>query len=363
MENKDKARAPIAAKPEPCFYKKENKVFVHVEDEGMNNTARARLDELYKEPEKHNVPPRFIKNWDNVVLFNAKGNINKAKSLLLLPENSAYDLSNPLNDLLAKEWLPETVSVFAQKGLGAGSKGAAIEKLHPAPFSFQDVARQIKFFTKEGEKVLDPFVGVGSTLKACCFENRIGYGIELNKKYADLSELRIEQEVPDTLMFKKRQKILNSDCIHEINNFSENYFDFLITSPPYWNILETKDHKAKERVVENLDTKYSEDANDLANIQDYDEFLDTLSTFFSNCSRILKPKKYMAIIVSDFRRLDKFVIFHADLAKAIEEKSKFRLKGIKILYQRHKRVFPYGYPFSFVPNVHHQNVLIFQNGK
>ena len=41
----------------------------------------------------------------------------------------------------------------------------------------------------------------------------------------------------------------------------------------------------------------------------------------------------------------------------------FVLKGIKILYQRHKSIYPYGYPFSFVPNMHHQNVLIFQNIK
>ena len=71
----------------------------------------------------------------------------------------------------------------------------------------------------------------------------------------------------------------------------------------------------------------------------------------------------MCIIVSDFRKKDRFYTFHADLAKKIEEKNNFKLKGIRILYQRHKSIYPYGYPFSFVPNVHHQNVLIFQNIK
>jgi hypothetical protein len=36
----------------------------------------------------------------------------------------------------------------------------------------------------------------------------------------------------------------------------------------------------------------------------------------------------------------------------------FTLKGVKILYQRHKRVFPYGFPYSYVPNLHHQYILI-----
>ena len=46
---------------------------------------------------------------------------------------------NRLNDLEAKEWIPETVSVWVQRGLGKGHEHAQIERQHPAPFSFQDV--------------------------------------------------------------------------------------------------------------------------------------------------------------------------------------------------------------------------------
>src|SRR3990172_4826215 len=71
--------------------------------------------------------------------------------------------NNKLNDLTAKEWLPETISVWTQRGLGKDHADAQIERLHPAPFSFTDVSRLVSFFTKQGQTVLDPFVGVGST--------------------------------------------------------------------------------------------------------------------------------------------------------------------------------------------------------
>src|SRR6185369_2446972 len=104
---------------------------------------------------------------------------------------------NRLNDLTAKEWIPETISVWTQRGLGKGHAHAQIERQHPAPFSFQDVARLIRFFSKAGDTVLDPFVGVGSTLKAAAIEGRRGIGIELNKKYADLAKQRLKSELTD----------------------------------------------------------------------------------------------------------------------------------------------------------------------
>lgn len=271
---------------------------------------------------------------------------------------------NNLNNLNATEWIQETVSVFVQKGLGANHEDTKIERQHPAPYSFQDVARLIKFFTKEGELVLDPFVGVGSTLKACALNNRQGVGIELVPKYVELTKQRLQKEVGNNFLYNSNQTVLEGDSLKVIKDFPNNHFDFIVTSPPYWSILNKKaDHKVKStRLANNLDTKYSELKEDLGNIESYDEFIDVLSGFFEKCSRILKPKKYMCIVVSDFRNKDKFYMFHADLANKLEKKH-FSLKGITILYQRHKSIFPYGYPYSYVPNIHHQYILILQNNK
>ena len=273
------------------------------------------------------------------------------------------DPRNKLNALTSKEWIAETVSVWTQKGLGANHPDAQIEKQHPAPFSFTDVARLIRFFTKPNNIVLDPFVGVGSTLKACALERRKGIGFELNPKYAELAIQRIDNEIRDLFSSKEEQRVLVGDAKNLVKELLDDSIDFVVTSPPYWNILHKEDHKVRqERKRDGLDTKYSNSELDLGNVSDYHEFLEKLTLILGACSRVLKLNKYMAVVVSDFRNKSNYVMFHAHLAEALG-KYGLELRGIKVLYQRHKRIFPYGYPYAYVPNIHHQFILILQNKK
>ncbi|SRR6266699_3494610 len=270
------------------------------------------------------------------------------------------DPRNKLNALTAKEWIPETVSVWMQRGLGAGHPDAQIERQHPAPFSFTDVSRLIRFFTKPGETVLDPFVGVGSTLKACALEGRKGIGIELNKHYASLAKKRLTGEVRDAFATTDDQEIIVGDARDVQSDLQSESVDFVVTSPPYWNILRKEDHKAKqERKQHNLATNYGNDPRDLGNIHEYSRFLEELAKILGESARLLRPKRYMALIVSDFRDKSKFIMFHSDLATALAVRG-LGIRGITILYQRHKKIFPYGYPYGFVPNIHHQYILILQ---
>jgi len=280
-----------------------------------------------------------------------------------LEHSSKTHPKNSLNELTASEWIPETVSVWTQRGLGASHPDAQIERKHPAPFSFTDVGRLIRFFTKSGAVVLDPFMGVGSTLKACALHGRKGIGFELSPKYVELAQKRLREEVRDMWATTSDQQLHVGDARELVKRLETNSVDFVMTSPPYWNILHKEDHKVRqERLRHDLDTRYSDDARDLGNIHDYDRFVTELASILGACGRALKPKKYMAVVVSDFRNKSRFVMFHADLAQALEAYG-LELRGLIVLYQRHKRVFPYGYPFAYVPNIHHQFILVLQNMK
>ena len=278
------------------------------------------------------------------------------------------DKRNPLNDLTGKDWLPETKSFFYQKGLGANHPEAQIEKLHPAPYSFQDIGHLVRFFTKKGMQVLDPFGGVGSTAKACEIDGRICTSIELSPKWHELSIKRLESEVGEGT--SQHHNFINGDSCEVLLTFPDDSFDFMVTSPPYWGILNKLDQKViKNRVENNLETKYSEDEKDLGNVSSYEEFLDILvEKVFLQCARVLRPGKYMAIVVSDFRDKTDFISFHSDLIyrlnkAAIPNGGVLKLQGTKILLQNHKSLLPYGYPFAYVENIHHQYILIFKKDK
>lgn len=269
----------------------------------------------------------------------------------------SLDPKNRLNELTGREWIQETKSVWTQRGLGKDHPEAQIERQHPAPFSFSDISRLVLFFTKSGERVLDPFCGVASSLKAAAVNGREGVGIELSSQWVELGEKRLALEVADIA----KQHLMLGDARDVLPTLSDESFDFVVTSPPYWSILNKKaDHKVKEhRIRKGLATNYSEDERDLANIAEYDGFLDELTLIFGECRRVLRTGRYMCVVVSDFRHGSSFIPYHADLQSRLVA-GNWKLKGINVLVQNHKSLYPYGYPYAFVSNIHHQYILIFQ---
>lgn len=266
---------------------------------------------------------------------------------------------NNLNDLTAPEWITRTVSVFVQRGLGGKSEAAKFEKLHPAPYSFTDVTRFVEFFTKTDGNVLDPFGGVASSAKAAALIGRKCTCVEISPYFAAVSRERLDSELSSEE--RHLAQIIEGDIRESIHELPEGHFDLLLTSPPYWSILNKVDHKAKqERLSNGVLHNYGDNPGDLAGIDDYDEFVATLSQIFDDLSSRVRPKGHAVIIVGDFRHKSKYYMFHSDLANKMEQLGGWTLKGINIMYQKHKRVFPYGYPYSYVPNLHHQYALVFQ---
>ena len=63
---------------------------------------------------------------------------------------------------------------------------------HPTPKPKHFVKEIVNMFTHEGDIILDPFVGSGSTVLACKLLNRNYIGFEINKNYVNLARNRLK---------------------------------------------------------------------------------------------------------------------------------------------------------------------------
>lgn len=63
---------------------------------------------------------------------------------------------------------------------------------HPATFPEKLVQDHIQSWTNDGDLVLDPFMGSGTTAKMAILNNRRFIGFEIDKEYCDLADKRID---------------------------------------------------------------------------------------------------------------------------------------------------------------------------
>jgi len=71
-------------------------------------------------------------------------------------------------------------------------KNNHVEKtIHPCQFPVELVERLVLSMTNEGDNVLDPYVGVGSSIIAALKHDRHGYGCDIAQEYVDIAWERI----------------------------------------------------------------------------------------------------------------------------------------------------------------------------
>ena len=264
-----------------------------------------------------------------------------------------YDERNTLNDLDGRSWLLLTKSFWTSE---SSSEDKAAYK-HPAPFMIKDIEKLISLFTKKGMTVLDPFAGSGTTLIAAHNLGRRGIGIDLNEEYQQLYQERITGNANDC-------QYLVGDSLEVLNNFET--VDYIVTSPPYHNILRndsrgTRNNSGKNYRMSARDgvEYYSDSVNDLGNFDKYEDFLNALKNIMAKAYLCLRNKKYASIIISDFTVDRKEICVQADIVRLMQEVG-FCFVGTTILMQTVKPLYPFGYPYAYNINHHHQNIINFR---
>jgi DNA modification methylase len=266
--------------------------------------------------------------------------------------------SNKLNDLDSKRWLKFQKSWFVHNP-PPRKKGVLV---HPAKFPETLAQEFIEFFTKQGETVLDPMAGTGSTLVAALRAGRNSYGIELNPKYAEIAGQIIQEErsVLGDSVSNLQSLVINGDAA-QITTYKLPIVEYVLTSPPYWDMLHAKgaETQKKRRASEVLDVHYSDDPNDLGNIRDYEEFLAKLVSIYEGLKPLLCEKAYLTIIVKNVKKGGKIYPLAWDIARQLGKT--FSLKDEKIWVQDNQRLAPFGLGSAWVSNTFHHYCLQFRN--
>ena len=76
-----------------------------------------------------------------------------------------------------------------------------VNKIHPTQKPIALMSYIVNASTKEGDIVLDPFMGSGTTAIACIREKRNFIGFEINKEYYDKACKRIQLEMAQPSLF------------------------------------------------------------------------------------------------------------------------------------------------------------------
>jgi DNA modification methylase len=284
----------------------------------------------------------------------------KEERYIDLGKRGVYDRKNQLNNLTGKEWIKFTKSWKIYKP----KQREEYQITHPAKFPESLVKDFVSFFTKKNQLVFDPFLGSGTTAKVCQYLNRDFIGIELSKKYYKLISKSIAQKNINSL--NCFIKIINGDARDILSIWEKKKLDpvdYIICSPPYWNMLRKSrgDSKSQhnKRREEGLPLYYSENERDLGNIDIYEDFLNELAQIFLDCQYILKPNSYLTIIVQNIFEGGRMIPLAFDIVKRLNKVYDFI--SDRLWLQNDKMLGIWGYPYEYIPNTAHHYCFTFKN--
>ena len=263
-----------------------------------------------------------------------------------------------LNNLSGKEWAAFSRSVETYPDTRSEK-----QRDHGAAFPLALARQQIEIYTRTGETVLDPFVGVGTTLDAAEALGRNGIGIDINEQFIDAAKI-------DLAKATNQFRLYTGDARKILKKLKVNSVDFLFTSPPYSELLKNvsgafaykwKEHSTLSSIKN--PTPYSDTIGDLGNMP-YGDYLSAITRVMTQTGRVLKPGAYSVWVVKDYRSVKTgipYVNLHGDVIKCAESAG-FQLWDIRIFDQtKFRPLVCLGYPSKkFYLNIGHSFILVFR---
>nr|AAM03023.1 M.BcnIA [Brevibacillus centrosporus] len=223
-----------------------------------------------------------------------------------------------INCMTGKEWMKSQLGVWR---FTYERRDIRDKKVHPAVYPISLAKKCIELFTHQGELVIDPFVGSGTTLVAAQDSNRNAVGFDLKEEYISLCQIRLEEN--RNLLNVNTNQIAIKDNAKNIKHYiKENSVSLILTSPPYANLLNRKRKNKSRRNRKNEQflqiEQYSQDPNDLG-VMELDEYTETIKNIYGSLLPLLKSKGHCVVNVPDFWWDNKRITLHISIINALTE--------------------------------------------
>jgi DNA modification methylase len=278
---------------------------------------------------------------DKIELFDATG---KSRGF--------YSKKNRLNELTGKEWVYWSKSVITKQY--PPNMSHKLRNEHGGQKPPELCADLTRLFTKPGQSVLDPFMGVGGTLLGASLAGRKACGIEINEMWIEIYKKVCEAENISL------QETICGDSKVELRRLAPG-FAFMLTDVPYWNMDKVSRSKGKykktgESATDNTKSKLSA-FNDT--VQSKEEWLSDLREVFSAAYPLLAPKAYSCVFIGEMYREGRYHFLPYELAACLEEIG-YVPKANLVWYDVSNNLHVYGYLYDYIPSLIHQNILVFR---
>ncbi len=255
--------------------------------------------------------------------------------------------SNKLNCLSAKEWIKAQLGVWQ---FTYEKRDIRNKDIHPATFPIALAKRVIELFTHKGELVLDPFVGSGTTLIAAQDLNRNAIGFDLQEKYIQLCDERLNSN--SNLFTDSWQMAIQDDARNIKSWILPETVSLIWTSPPYANLLNRRRTNKSRRDRDNGQLgkieQYSQDKRDLGTLP-IKEFTLAIGDIFEDLLPLLRPKAHCVINVPDMWWENTRVTIHVSLIEEMRKRG-YELRNI-IIWDRTNvvnNIGIFGYPSNYI---------------
>ena len=219
------------------------------------------------------------------------------------------------NDIDMKNWKESDINTDSLWIIKERDKSGKHKNMYHGNFIPQIPNQLIRRYTKEGETVLEPFMGSGTTLFECEKLNRKYIGFDINPEMVEYVSQNMNDKAYQEKYYIAECNSLDESAVSQnmqsaSQKLSNTQVQFVLMHPPYMDIV-----------------KFTQNQNDLSQIDNIQEFVKKFKIICENSLRYLEKDRYFAIVIGDVYKNSEVIPLGFYCMDMIKRNFKVKLKG------------------------------------